>query len=67
MDDMSDREKGGWRGGGGGGFVWFLGWIGAMVFYIQQAHGFWGVVVAILKAFVWPAFLVYDLLKHVAM
>jgi hypothetical protein len=41
--------------------------IGAMVFYIQQAHGFWGVVVGILKAFVWPAFLVYDVLKHVSM
>lgn len=47
--------------------MWFLGMIGAMVFYIQQADGFWGVVLAILKAFVWPAFVVYDLLKHLTM
>jgi hypothetical protein len=62
---MNDRDNRRWhqRGGGGGGFVWFLGMIGAMVFYIQQAHGFWGVVVAVLKALVWPAFLVYDALK----
>jgi hypothetical protein len=63
---MSDRDRRWHDRGGGGGFVWFLGFIGAMVFYIQEAHGFWGVIVAILKAFVWPAFLVYDLLKHVS-
>ena len=65
---MSDKDNRRWHhhGGGGGGVVWFLGMIGALVFYIQQAHGFWGVVVGILKAIVWPAFVVYDLLKHLA-
>jgi hypothetical protein len=64
---MNDRDGRRWhnRGGSGGNLVWFLGMIGAMVFYIQQAHGFWGVVVAVLKALVWPAFLVYELLKFV--
>ncbi len=47
----------------GNGAVYGLGLIGALVYYIQQADGFWAVIVAILKAFVWPAFLVYDLLK----
>jgi hypothetical protein len=52
--------------GGGAGFGWFLGFIGAAVFYIQQADGFWAGVLGILKAVVWPAFLVYSLLHHVA-
>lgn len=50
---------------GGGDAVYGLGLIGALVFYIQQAHGFWPFIVAILKAFVWPAFVVYDLLKYI--
>lgn len=50
---------------GGGGAVYCLGIIGAVVYYIQQADGFWMGVLGILKAFVWPAFLVYELLKSV--
>jgi hypothetical protein len=66
---MNERNRNAWtnRGAGGGGnAVYLLGLIGAMVFYIQRADGFWSVVLAILKAFVWPAFLVYDLLKFLA-
>lgn len=48
--------------GGGGGFAWFLGFIGALVYYLQQADTFWAGVLGILKALVWPAFLVYALL-----
>jgi hypothetical protein len=48
---------------GGNGFVWFLGFIGALVYYLHVHSGtFWLVILAILKAFVWPAFLVYHLL-----
>lgn len=52
-----------WNGGGGAGPVYFLGMIGALVFYIQESEGFWRFLLAILKALVWPAFVVYDLLK----
>lgn len=45
-----------------GGGVYFLGFIGSAVYYIQQANGFWGGVLGLLKAIVWPAFLVYKLL-----
>jgi len=48
--------------GGNAGGVYFLGFIGAAIYYIQQATGFWSGVLGILKAFVWPAFLVYKLL-----
>jgi hypothetical protein len=37
----------------------FLTFIGAAVYFIQQVSGFWPIVLAILKAVVWPAFLVY--------
>ena len=45
-----------------GGGAYFLGFLGAAVYYIQQANGFWEGVVGVLKAIVWPAFLVYKLL-----
>lgn len=50
----------------GAGAVYFLGLIGALVYYLQLAHGFWPIILAILKAFVWPAFLVYDVLRVVS-
>jgi hypothetical protein len=40
---------------------WGLGFIGALVYFMQQANGFGAVVTGILKAFVWPAFLVHKL------
>lgn len=45
-----------------GGGAYFLGFIGALVYYLQTASGFWNVVLAILKSIVWPAFAVYHLL-----
>jgi hypothetical protein len=43
------------------GGIYFLGFIGAAVYYIQQSATFWQGVVGFLKALVWPAFLVYKL------
>jgi hypothetical protein len=48
--------------GNGGGMVYCLGLIGAAVYYIQNSTNFWEGVVGILKAFVWPAFVIYGLL-----
>ena len=45
------------------GFAYFLGIIGAAVYFIGQATGFWMGVLGFLKALVWPAFLIYGLLK----
>lgn len=50
----------------GGGAVYGLGMIGAAIFYISQATSFWIGVLGLLKAIVWPAFLVYELLKFLA-
>lgn len=46
----------------GAGFVLFVSWFGALVYFVNQAHGFWEVVLALLKAFVWPAILLYHAL-----
>lgn len=62
MDEQRGRKRYP-RGGGGGGAVYGLGLIGALVYYMQQADGFWPVVLGILKSLVWPAFLVYQLLR----
>lgn len=44
--------------------VYGLGFIGAAIYYIMQATGFWMGVLGFLKALLWPAFLVYEALKQ---
>ena len=53
------------RGGNGacGGAVYGLGFIGAVIYFVSKAVGFWAGVLGILKALVWPAFLIYELLS----
>jgi hypothetical protein len=52
---------------GGGSAVYGLGFIGAAIWFISQATGFWMGVLGFLKAIVWPAFLVYEAFKHLAL
>ena len=47
------------------GSIYGFGFIGAVIYYISTATGFWMGVLGFLKALVWPAFLVYELLKSV--
>jgi hypothetical protein len=49
-----------------GDAVYGLGLIGAAIFYISQATTFWMGVLGLLKAFVWPVFLVLEALKALA-
>ena len=48
--------------GGGGNIAYCLGFIGSLIYYVQQSHGFWPFVAAFLKACAWPAFVVYHVL-----
>lgn len=51
---------------GPAGGVWFMGFIGAAVHFVGNVDGFWNIILALLKAAVWPAFLinkVFDLLR----
>ena len=50
-------------GKGCGGAIYGLGFIGSVIYYISTASGFWIGVLGILKSLVWPAFLVFELLK----
>ncbi len=67
-ETCTDRKESRRHGGSGmaGGF-YFLGFLGAAIFYIQNSGTFWMGVLGFLKAIVWPAFLVYDLLKFLIM
>ena len=47
--------------------VYGLGLIGAMVYFIGHATTFWVGVVGFFKAIVWPALLVYEVLKYFQM
>lgn len=48
---------------GGAGGLWFAGFIGALVYFIHFHSGtLWLVILAFVKAILWPAVLVYHLL-----
>lgn len=57
-----DKKHGGCGHHGHGCTVYLLGFIGAVIYYIQTATGFWDGVLGVLKAIVWPAFLIFKLL-----
>ena len=53
---------------GGTGSIWFLGFVGALVYYLHFHSGtFWLVLVAIFKAMFWPAYMVFYLFKSLGM
>ena len=52
---------------GASGGIYCLGFIGALIYYILTATGFWNGVLGVLKALVWPAFLVFELMKFLSM
>lgn len=43
--------------------VYGMGLIGALVYYLSHATGFWMGALGVLKAILWPGFLVYEALK----
>ncbi len=60
---MSEEKSKNHTGSGMIGGAYFAAFIGAAVFFIQQATTFWGGVLGFLKAIVWPGFMVYELFK----
>lgn len=51
------------QGGGGGGAVYGLGLIGALIYFLQNAHGLSEILLGILKSIVWPAFFVFKIFE----
>ncbi len=46
------------------GFVFFLAYIGAAIYFIQQSSGgFWEVILGLLQAAVWPVYVIYHVLQ----
>ncbi|MBN2141864.1 hypothetical protein JW711_00900 [Candidatus Woesearchaeota archaeon] len=50
-----------------GGCLYGLGFIGAAVYYVSTATGFWNGVWGLIKALVWPAFLTFYAMKFLGM
>jgi uncharacterized membrane protein YkgB len=48
------------------GYVFFMAYIGALIFFIERNIGFWGDVLAFLQAAVWPAYVLYEVLTRLA-
>lgn len=45
------------------GFVAFLLYIGAAIYFIQQSNGgFWEVILGLLQAAVWPVYVIFHVL-----
>ena len=66
VEQKPGRQKIVYRGGSSGA-VYGFGLIGAWVYYLSHATTFWMGVLGILKGIVWPAMLVYEVLKTLGM
>lgn len=62
-DDKCGDEKCGCSTNHTGSCFYFLGFLGAAIYYISIATGFWNGVLGFIKAIIWPVFLVLELLK----
>lgn len=62
---MAEGSKKASAGGASGGAAYGLGFIGALVYFIQSATSFWDGLWGVVQALFWPAFLVYQLLDLV--
>lgn len=50
-------------GAAGGGAVYGIGMVGALVYFVQAADSFGEYALAVLQTLFWPGFLVYEALK----
>ena len=51
----------------GNGAVYGLGFVGALIYYLQHSSSFVDGLIGILKAIVWPAMLIYQVLINLKM
>ena len=62
--DWGKDKKAKGKDSSGGGMFYFVGFIGALVYWMQAAVGFGAVITGFLKALIWPAYVVYQLLEE---
>lgn len=63
-DENSKRYRGQGVNNGMFGGIYGMAFIGALVYFIQQATSFWMGVLGFFKAVFWPAVLMYKLLEY---
>ncbi|RPH94576.1 hypothetical protein EHM69_07020 [candidate division KSB1 bacterium] len=66
-DDSCRPNKKRIDGCGAFGGIYGFAFIGAAVYYIQHSAGFWEGVLGVLKAIVWPAFVLYKVFEMLKM
>lgn len=59
------KEKG--QGGNIAGGIYGMAFIGALIYFISHAATFWIGVFGVIKALLWPAFLIYYVLEFLKM
>lgn len=52
---------------GCGGMAYFLGFLGAAFYYISTATSFLGGAWGVIKALVWPAILIFEIMKYIGL
>ena len=52
---------------GAAGVFYGLGFVGALVYYIQHAASFWNGVLGVLKAAIWPAMILHRVMEMIKM
>ena len=60
---MSDRNRA-VRGTWPLGFVALTTYVGAAIYFVSRSDGaFWGVILGLLQAIVWPVYVIYHVLE----
>ncbi len=62
-DDRHSWRTGGMKDNGFLGGIYGMAFIGAAIYFIQHATGFWMGVVGFIKAIFWPAVVLYKVLE----
>jgi len=57
----SDKKN--MKNSGGCGAIYGMGFLGALVYFMQHATGFWPVILGIFKAIFWPGVILYKVLE----
>ncbi len=63
---MAKKQKVEVTNGAPWGYVLFMAYVGALVYFVERNEGFSGFLLAILQAAVWPAYVLYEALTSLA-
>ena len=63
-ENTAQQKRRAMREGGLSGGIYGMAFIGALIYFLQQASTFWMGVWGFFKALFWPAVLMYKLLEY---